>query len=100
METAEPWSFRWKREDFYRLCHEEWFLERRVQLIGGEIVEFGPSDNWHDVTLTLTGDELRKAFGSEYWVRIHGSLDVSDWSVADPDLAVIVVLRLVAGDAI
>jgi Uma2 family endonuclease len=89
METAEPWLLRWRREDYYRLCHEEWFLERRVQLIGGEIMEFGPSHNWHDAGVALTHDELRKAFGSGYWVRVHGSLDVSDCSVPDPDLAVI-----------
>ncbi|HEY7312325.1 MAG TPA: Uma2 family endonuclease [Gemmataceae bacterium] len=89
MDTTEPWPFRWGREDYYRLCHEEWFLERRVQLIGGEIVEFGPSHNWHDAALTLTQDQLRAAFGTGYWVRIRGSLDVSDCSVPDPDLAVI-----------
>jgi len=90
MEITEPWPFRWNLKDYYRLCHEEWFLGRRVQLIGGEIWEFGPSHDWHDASVTLMGDELRKAFGTGYWVRVKGSLDVSDRSVPDPDLAVIV----------
>ena len=89
METSEPWPLRWSLKDYYRLCHEEWFLERRVQLIGGDIWEFGPSHDWHEAGVTLTQDELREAFGTGYWVRVHGSLDVSDCSVPDPDLAVI-----------
>ena len=75
METTEPWPLRWNLKDYYRLCHEEWFLERRVQLIGGEIWEFGPSHDWHEAGVALTQDELRKAFGAGYWVRVHGSLD-------------------------
>jgi Uma2 family endonuclease len=89
MGTTEPWLFRWRREDYYRLCHEEWFLERRVQLIDGDLWEFGPSHDWHGAGVTLAHDELRKAFGSGYWIRVKGSLDVSDCSVPDPDLAVI-----------
>lgn len=89
METAEPWLLRWCRDEYYRLCHEEWFLERRVQLIDGEIWEFRPSRDWHEAGVAFAHDELRKAFGSGYWVRVKGSLDVSDCSVPDPDLAVI-----------
>lgn len=90
MDITEPWPLRWKRDDYYRLCHEEWFLGRRVQLIGGEIVEFQPAHDYHNAAVSLTQDELRKAFGPGFWVRVHGSLDVSEDSVPDPDLAVIV----------
>jgi hypothetical protein len=39
--------------------------------------------------VTLTDDELRKAFGSEFWVRILGELNVSRHSLPKPDLAVV-----------
>ncbi len=89
MDTVQPWPLRWSRDNYYRLCEAEWFLERRVQLIGGEIFEFGPSNDYHAAAIALTDDELRKAFGSGYWIRIRGLLDVSDCSVPDPDLAVV-----------
>jgi Uma2 family endonuclease len=89
MPNAEPHVFRWTREDYYRLCEAEWFLGRRVQLIGGEIIEYPPSSNWHAAAVTLTGDALRLAFGPGYWVRVKGSLALSPCSVPDPALAVV-----------
>jgi Uma2 family endonuclease len=89
MEVTEPRPLRWTREDYYRLCEAEWFQGRRVQLIGGEIIEMPAQKNWHAMAITLTEDALRAAFGPGHWVRVQMSLDLSPHSVPDPDLAVV-----------
>jgi Uma2 family endonuclease len=43
----------------------------------------------HLAAITATQDALRLAFGSGYWVRPQGSLDLSPHGVPSPDLAVI-----------
>jgi Uma2 family endonuclease len=89
MSVTEPGPLRWTKEDYYRLCDEGWFNGRRVQLIGGEIIEMPAQHNSHLAAITLTQDALRAAFGSGYWVRVQGTLDLSPLSVPDPDLAVV-----------
>jgi Uma2 family endonuclease len=89
MDYPEPHPFRWTREDYSRLCEAEWFAERRVQLIGGELVEYDPESGTHCAARSLTDDALRLAFGKGFWVRPKGPLDVSRNSVPQPDLAVV-----------
>jgi Uma2 family endonuclease len=89
MSSAEPRPIRWTKDEYYRLCDEGWFNERRVQLIGGEIIEMAAQKNWHAWAITATEKALSAAFGPAYWVRVQMSLDLSPYSVPDPDLAVI-----------
>jgi Uma2 family endonuclease len=89
MEFTEPRPLRWTREDYYRLCAAGWFQGRRVQLIGGEIIEMPAQYDTHLAAITLTGDALRVAFGPGYWVRAQGTLDLSPHGVPDPDVAVV-----------
>ncbi len=79
----------WTREEYYRLADLGFFLEQRVELIAGEIIQMPPQKNWHALGITLTEDALRTAFGPGYWVRVQMSLDLTPHSVPDPDLAVI-----------
>src|SRR5205814_7074416 len=79
----------WTAEDYYRLCEAEWFLGRRVQLIGGQIIEMPPPSSSVAAGVGLTQDALRTTFGPGFWVRVKGSLDLSPHSVPDPALAVV-----------
>jgi Uma2 family endonuclease len=89
MVVFEPRPLRWTQADYYRLCEAEWFLERRVELIGGEIIEVSATTNVHASAVALTAGRLRAAFGADYWVRQRGSLDLLEHSVADLDVAVV-----------
>jgi Uma2 family endonuclease len=77
------------REEYIRLSDEGYFQDRRVQLIGGEIVEMPAQKNKHALGITLVGDALKLVFGPNFWVRCQASLDLGPLSVPDPDLAVI-----------
>jgi Uma2 family endonuclease len=89
VETMDPRPFRWTKEAFYQALDAGCFLERRVELIGGEIVEMAAQKNFHALGVTFTADGLKQAFGLGHWVRVQASLDLSPHSVPDPDIAVV-----------
>jgi Uma2 family endonuclease len=90
MANVESTGHRLSREEFYRLFEAGHFGDRRVELIDGEVVEMAAQNNLHAAAIKLTEDALNLAFGAGYWVRVQNSLDLTPWSVVDPDLAVIV----------
>ena len=79
---------RWTRAEFLQMIELGWFQEKRVELIGGEVIEMAAQFDFHLAAVTLMGDALRTAFGSGYRVRAQGSLDLSPHGIPDPDLAV------------
>ncbi|HZY90177.1 MAG TPA: Uma2 family endonuclease [Gemmataceae bacterium] len=89
LRFTEPRPYRWTRDDYDLLYDAGWFADRRVQLIDGCFIEFPIQSNLHAASVTLTSDELTKAFGSAFWVRILGELNVSRHSLPKPDLAVV-----------
>jgi Uma2 family endonuclease len=89
MEFADPRPFKWTKDLMYLALDANCFLERRVQLIDGDLVETSRQSAPHAVGISLTVDALRRAFGPEYWVRNQGTLDLSQRSVVDPDAAVV-----------
>jgi Uma2 family endonuclease len=89
MNQFEPRPVRWTRDEYIRLCEEGWFNDRRVQLIGGEIIEMPAQYDLHGGAISLTLDALRVAFGTGFWVRPQLTLDLSPHGMPDPDLAVI-----------
>lgn len=88
-QLAEPRTIRWTKDEFYRLVEQGYFQDRRVELIDGEIVVMPAQKNFHAVAIELTAQALRQAFGPTHWVRVQNSLDLSPFSVLDPDLAVV-----------
>lgn len=77
------------RDEFYRLLDSGAFLGRRVELIEGEIIEVAAQKNWHAMGIKFTEDQLIPAFGPGHWVRVQMSLDLTPYSVPDPDIAVV-----------
>jgi hypothetical protein len=79
----------WTRKEYYRLSDLGFFNEQRVELIGGVVILRPQQSNRYAVSVTLTAEALQGAFGPGYWVRTLASLDLSRWSVPDPELAVV-----------
>jgi len=71
------------------MCALGLFDERRVELIGGEIIEMAAQDNWHAKGIQAVMDTLPTVFGPGSWVRFQMSLDLSPLGVPDPDVAVV-----------
>jgi Uma2 family endonuclease len=88
MHETAPQPVRWTREQYIEMSELGFFIGRRVELIGGEILEMAAQHDIHLAGVTLTSDALRLAFGAGYWVRAQGSLDLSPHGIPDPDIAV------------
>lgn len=89
MLPPEPHPIKWTREEYYRLSEQNYFLERRVELLDGWIYVKPAQTESHCAGVSLTQDALREAFGPDFWVRVRGSLDLSPFCVLDPDIAVV-----------
>jgi len=85
----QPHPRPWSAEELYRLLSLGFFDGQRVELIEGKILLMASQSNWHALSIKLAEDRLNSIFGPNYWVRIQMSLDLTPFSVPDPDLAVI-----------
>jgi Uma2 family endonuclease len=86
-ENGEP--RRWKSTEVYGLLDVDFFLGKRIELIEGEIFEMAAQKNLHAAGISLSEDALRLAFGPGFWIRVQMSLDLTPFSVPDPDIAVV-----------
>jgi len=88
-ETAEPKSVRWSQQEYYRMAEIGLFDDKRVELIEGEIVEMSPMLSPHATAIILVGEALHDAFDRTYLIRAQLPLDLSQYSLPEPDVAVI-----------
>ena len=82
-------KLRWTAKQFYKLADKGLFRGRRVELIDGVIYEMTPQTNLHAQGIGLSHNALVLAFGPGYWVRGQMPIDMSPFSVLDPDVAVV-----------
>ncbi len=75
--------------EYSRLAELNVFGDRRVELIGGEIVDMPPLGNWHMIGVDKALEVMKAAFGPNYWVRCQTTLDLSPHSNPEPDVAVV-----------
>lgn len=89
--SERPPAYRWSRAEYERLGETGLVANRRVELIGGEIVEMSPKGPRH-VTLTgLVRAALERTFASlACHVREEKPLALGEWDEPEPDLAVVV----------
>jgi Uma2 family endonuclease len=91
LKLSVPNRQRWTSEEFYRLLELGMFHEQgdRVELVDGEILVMPAQKNVHAFSLDNTHDALELVFDAKFWVRTQMTLDLSPWSVVDPDVAVV-----------
>jgi Uma2 family endonuclease len=65
------------------------FGDKRIELLEGTIFVMPPQYSQHMASVVMTCNELTRCFGPGYWVRMQGSVEISDHSMPDPDLAVV-----------
>jgi Uma2 family endonuclease len=88
-KTEEPKSFRWTREEYYRLAKLGLFNGRRVELIEGEILEMAPQLPSHTSAIFLAEEVIRSIFRKGYTVRTQAPLSLGMDSDPEPDVAVV-----------
>lgn len=84
-----PRPVHWTCPEFHRLGDYGAFEGRRAMLIDGVILEEGPMNPPHAITLGLVQDAMRTAFGKGSRFRVRSPLVVGADVDPEPDLAVI-----------
>lgn len=65
------------------------FAECNAQLLNGRIYEDALTMGYEGGTTAVAYNTLRTLFGAGYWVRRKGTLNLSKFTVLDPDLSVV-----------
>jgi Uma2 family endonuclease len=84
-----PRPVRWTKEQYHRLANEGFFLEKRVELIEGEIIEMTAMNPPHWVGVKLADEALRRVFTSGFVVTDQLPISLIDESEPEPDVAII-----------
>ena len=79
----------WTCAEFHRFGDLGAFEGRRAMLIDGVIIEEGPMNPPHAVTLGLVEEAIRAAFGAGWWLRGQSPLVLGLDTDPEPDLAVV-----------
>src|SRR5438477_1330456 len=86
--AAGPRPLRWTCAEFHHFGDLGVFEGRRAMLIDGVILEEGPMNPPHAITLGLVGEALRTAFGSGWRIRGRSPLVLGQDLDPEPDFAV------------
>src|SRR5690349_5797586 len=86
---AGPRPVRWTCAEFHLFGDLGVFEGRRAMLIDGVILEQGPMNPPHALTLELVEDALRAALGTGWRIRIQSPLVLGQDLDPEPDFAVI-----------
>jgi Uma2 family endonuclease len=79
-----------RRVEFERMVDEGLFVDERIELLRGVIVEKSPQGARHAATLQRLNSRLVAALAGLAEIRIQLPLAVSDDSLPEPDLAAVV----------
>ena len=87
--SVGPRPLRWTCAEFHRFGDMGVFEARRAMLIDGVILEEGPMNPPHAITLELVEETLRRAFGAGWRFRSQSPLVLGQDLDPEPDFAVV-----------
>ena len=61
----------------------------RIELLDGEIIQMAPIGNRHMNSVDWSADLMRESVGRRAMVRVQGSIQLDDFTMPEPDIAVI-----------
>ena len=89
-QLACPKRHRWTRSEYYRMAEIGLFRDRRVELVGGEVVEMAAQKETHVIGVSLAAKAVSLAFGNGFWARVQAPLNLGPRDDPEPDVAVVV----------
>jgi Uma2 family endonuclease len=84
-----PRRIRWTADEYYRLADRGFFRNRRVELIEGDIIAMHAVNPPRSISVDLSEEALRTAFGPGHRIRVQQPLDLGRKVQPEPDLAVV-----------
>ena len=86
--AVAPTPYRFTRDEYYRMGDAGLFINKRVELLDGEIITMPPQNPPHAGVLTLVPSVLMRVLGASVAIRIQLPIVLDDWSEPEPDIAV------------
>ena len=87
--VESPKEHRWTYEEYQRMADVDSFLNRRVELLGGKIIDMAAQKDLHAVAVGKSQRAAERAFGPGFWGRPQLPLHLDRWSGPEPDVAVV-----------
>jgi Uma2 family endonuclease len=87
--SISPRPIRWTCVEFHRFGDLGLFEGRRAFLIDGTLMEQGPMNPPHAMTVGLGQLALQTAFGPGWWVRVQLPMVLGQYTDPQPDLVVV-----------
>ena len=79
----------WTRDEYYRMAELGFFDGKRVELLGGEIIEMSPMKTAHATAVRLVMELLREVFGENFIIDSQLPLNFGKTDEPEPDVAVV-----------
>jgi Uma2 family endonuclease len=89
MTIANEPVHRFTRDEYYQMVEAGIFQEKRVERLGGEILDMPPQTHPHAWTVTVFNQFLTRQAPEGYFVRCQAPLAIGEGNDPEPDLAVI-----------
>lgn len=92
LKFNEPGLHLWTSKEYYRMAEAGLFEGKRVELIGGKIIEMSAQSRPHVTAVKRATRAFEKAFGEGWFVQSQAPLDLDSIegdSQPEPDVAVI-----------
>jgi Uma2 family endonuclease len=86
--ATAPASYRFTRKEYYRMGEAGLFLDKRVELLDGEIITTPPQNPPHAGTTNHLATIFIRALGAAFSVRVQAPIVLDDWSEPEPDITV------------
>lgn len=88
-KNGEPKTVRWTRDEYYQMAELGFFHGKRVELIGGEIIEMSPMKTAHATAVRLVMEALREVFKKGFVVDSQLPMSFGKLDEPEPDVAVV-----------
>lgn len=86
--AAAPTLYRFTRDEYYRMGDAGLFVDKRVELLDGEIINMPPQNPPHAGTTSHLATVFIRALGALFSIRVQVPIVLDDWSEPEPDIAV------------
>ncbi|MGI9035169.1 MAG: Uma2 family endonuclease [Pyrinomonadaceae bacterium] len=87
--NGEPQPVRWTRNEYYRMAELGFFDGKRVELIGGEIIEMSPMKTAPATAVRLVIEVLRGVFAKGFIVDSQLPMNFGKTDEPEPDVAIV-----------